>query len=101
MVRILHAHFLSCVDPSTDAENFVTAVVETLYPFSDTLTTTITATKDFTYFVRIPSWVVGGSIIVGEAPPKDLEPKNGLQAIAIKAGTTRFVLNVPAEITIG
>ncbi|CDO69653.1 hypothetical protein BN946_scf184851.g41 [Trametes cinnabarina] len=38
-------------------ENKVSVAVDTLYPFSDSLATTITAEKPFTYYVRIPSWV--------------------------------------------
>ncbi|KAF8892910.1 hypothetical protein BD779DRAFT_1765810 [Infundibulicybe gibba] len=79
--------------------NKVTAVVDTLYPFSDTLTTTITATQAFTYQVRIPSWVVGGTISINGAAAKALSPSNGLQAVPVNAGTTKFVLNLPASIT--
>ncbi|KAF8153213.1 hypothetical protein B0H34DRAFT_800441 [Crassisporium funariophilum] len=79
--------------------NAVKAVVDTQYPFSDVLTTTITATKAFTYFVRIPGWVVGGTIAVNGAAAKAVAPVNGLQAVAAAAGTTKFVLNLPAPIT--
>ncbi|THH15834.1 hypothetical protein EW146_g4704 [Bondarzewia mesenterica] len=65
--------------------NTVSASVETLYPFGDTLATTITATK--TFYVLRPN------------PELALSPKNGLQAVQAHAGTTKFVLNLPAEIT--
>ncbi|KAH8115214.1 hypothetical protein DFH11DRAFT_1726088 [Phellopilus nigrolimitatus] len=42
--------------------NAVTASVDTLYPFSDTLTTTVSADKAFTYYVRIPSWVSNATV---------------------------------------
>ncbi|KAJ7480003.1 hypothetical protein B0H11DRAFT_2026128 [Mycena galericulata] len=80
--------------------NAVTANVATLYPFSDTVTTTITAKKAFTYFVRIPSWVVGGTIAINNAAPKPAAPVNGLQAVTVGAGTTTFVLQLPAPITL-
>ncbi|KAF7306291.1 hypothetical protein MIND_00420100 [Mycena indigotica] len=70
-----------------------------LYPFSDTLTTTITAKSAFTYQVRIPGWVVNGTIAINGAPAKPLAPVNGLQAVAANSGTTTFVLNLPAVIT--
>ncbi|KAJ7577524.1 hypothetical protein C8J56DRAFT_970986 [Mycena floridula] len=79
--------------------NNVQVNVATLYPFSDVLTTTITATKAFTYFVRIPSWVTAGTISINGAAAKALSPSNGLQAVTISAGTTSFVLNLPAAIT--
>lgn len=85
----------------TIVENPVSVSVNTNYPFSDTLTTTITAAKAFTYYVRIPSWVVGGTIAVNGAKAVAVAPKNGLQAVSAKAGTTTFVLNLPAPITIG
>ncbi|KAJ4495985.1 hypothetical protein C8J55DRAFT_495449 [Lentinula edodes] len=81
------------------AENPVTVTVNTIYPFSDTLNTTITAAKAFTYYVRIPSWVVNGTISVNGGTPSAVSPVNGLQAVQVEAGTTTFVLNLPAEIT--
>ncbi|KAF5353734.1 hypothetical protein D9758_008623 [Tetrapyrgos nigripes] len=82
--------------------NDAKVVVETLYPFGDTLTTTITATKDFDYFVRIPSWVSGGSISVGDGPKEELTPdeQTGLQKVEVKKGVTVLRLRLPAEITI-
>ncbi|KAH0578498.1 hypothetical protein H2248_003640 [Termitomyces sp. 'cryptogamus'] len=79
--------------------NQVTVNVDTLYPFSDTLNTTITATSAFTYYVRIPSWVINGTISINGRAAEALSPSNGLQAVAAAAGTTTFVLNLPAEIT--
>jgi hypothetical protein len=80
--------------------NAVTVNVDTQYPFSDTLTTTITATKAFTYLVRIPSWVVGGTISINGAAANAVSPSNGLQSVSAAAGTTKFVLNLPAAITV-
>lgn len=75
--------------------------VDTIYPFSDSLSTTITATKAFTYYVRIPSWTVNGTISINGGGPSPVSPTNGLQAVKAKAGTTSFTLNLPAEITLG
>jgi len=80
--------------------NAVTANVATLYPFGDTVTTTITAHTAFTYFVRIPSWVVAGTIAINGAAAKAVAPVNGLQAVTVGAGTTTFVLQLPAPITV-
>ncbi|KAI1793484.1 hypothetical protein LXA43DRAFT_1059843 [Ganoderma leucocontextum] len=79
--------------------NKVSVSVDTLYPFSDTLTTTITAGRAFTYYVRIPSWVTNGTISVNQGPARPVSPSNGLHAVSVQAGTTRFTLDLPAEIT--
>jgi hypothetical protein len=83
------------------ADNNVTVNVDTLYPFSDTLQTTITATKAFTYYVRIPSWVSQGTIAINGGKATAVSPSNGLQAVSVSSGTTTFVLNLPAQITTG
>ncbi|KAJ3019197.1 hypothetical protein NUW54_g148 [Trametes sanguinea] len=97
-----------CVDtcinltrPPACAGNKVSVAVDTLYPFSDSLATTITAEKDFTYYVRVPSWVSKGTIAINGAKAKAVTPSNGLQAVPVKAGTTKFTLNLPSDITIG
>ncbi|KAJ7671922.1 hypothetical protein B0H17DRAFT_1084643 [Mycena rosella] len=77
----------------------VTLASGSLYPFSDTITTTLTAKAAFTYYVRIPSWVVNGTIAINGAAPKAVAPVNGLQAVTVSAGTTTFVLQLPAPIT--
>ncbi|CAA7269913.1 unnamed protein product [Cyclocybe aegerita] len=82
-----------------NSENQVKAVVDTQYPFSDILATTVTATKAFTYYVRIPSWVIGGTIAIDGRAAQPVAPVNGLQAVSAKAGTTTFVLTLPAPVT--
>ncbi|GLB33181.1 putative beta-L-arabinofuranosidase, GH127 [Lyophyllum shimeji] len=79
--------------------NNVAVTVDTAYPFSDTLTTTVTADKAFTYYVRIPSWVVGGTIAIGGGAAKNVDAVGALQAVQLPAGKTSFVLNLPAKIT--
>ncbi|KAH9940880.1 uncharacterized protein BXZ73DRAFT_98712 [Epithele typhae] len=79
--------------------NKVTVTVDTLYPFSDSLKTTITASRPFTYKVRIPSWVSAGTIAINGA----LRSRETVQRPAVRkvpAGTTHFTLDLPAEITI-
>lgn len=79
----------------------MTASVNTTYPFSDTLITTIKADKAFTYYVRVPSWVSKGTIAVNGGKASALAPKNGLHAVKVSSGTTTLTLNLPADITIG
>ncbi|KAJ7742166.1 hypothetical protein DFH07DRAFT_964682 [Mycena maculata] len=80
-------------------DNVVTASVETLYPFGDTLTTTISAAKAFTYLVRIPSWVTEGTLSVNGGPAEAVAPgENGLHAVAVGAGTTMLLLELPSDI---
>jgi len=66
------------------------------------LTTTITASSAFQYYVRIPGWVVGGTISINGGSEKAVQPSgNRLLAIPVSAGTTQFVLNLPANIVTG
>ncbi|KAH7928745.1 hypothetical protein BV22DRAFT_1126265 [Leucogyrophana mollusca] len=80
--------------------NAVNVAVDTIYPFSDTLTTTIRADAAFTYYVRIPSWVSKGTIAINGGAEEAVAPSNGLHAISVGAGTTTIILNVPPEITL-
>ncbi|KIJ69295.1 hypothetical protein HYDPIDRAFT_79675 [Hydnomerulius pinastri MD-312] len=80
--------------------NAVSVNVETLYPFSDTLTTAVTADSPFTYYVRIPSWTSNGTIAINGGSPQAVNPSNGLQAVQVSAGTTTIDLSIPAEITL-
>lgn len=84
-------------------DNTVSVWVDTLYPFSDTLTTTIEAQKDFDYFVRIPSWSMGKATISvngGSFKPAVPDANSHLLALRVKSGRTTFTLNVPADITL-
>ncbi|KAK0224805.1 hypothetical protein EDD85DRAFT_857258 [Armillaria nabsnona] len=82
-------------------DNAVSVDVDTQYPFSDTLVTTVMAMKAFTYFVRIPKWVIGGTISINGGASRALTPnENGLQPVDIGAGTTEIALELPADITI-
>lgn len=47
------------------------------------------------------SWVVGGTIAINGGLARALSPSNGLQSVAAGAGTTIFLLNLPAVITVG
>ncbi|KAL0581263.1 hypothetical protein V5O48_000746 [Marasmius crinis-equi] len=80
--------------------NTVSVLVNTRYPFGDILNYEISAEKDFTFYIRIPSWVSRGSLSVNGGTEERLSPENGLQKVDIKKGKTRLVLNVPAEISV-
>ncbi|KAF7296050.1 hypothetical protein MKEN_01420100 [Mycena kentingensis (nom. inval.)] len=80
-------------------DNEVSVAVETLYPFGDSLSTTIVAAKAFTYFVRIPTWSPKATLSVDGAPVLRVAPgKDGLHAVHIAAGTTKFVLELAPDI---
>lgn len=98
--RIMLRIFTQSTTVSTGS-NPVSVSVNTLYPFSDTLTTTINAQQAFTYYVRVPSWVTNGTISLNGGEATALSPSNGLQAVKVSAGKTQFVLDLPADITIG
>ncbi|RPD76324.1 hypothetical protein L226DRAFT_533439 [Lentinus tigrinus ALCF2SS1-7] len=87
------------VNTTLSDNNHVAVTVDTLYPFSDTLTTTVTADKPFTYYIRIPSWTSNGTVSVNDSAVQAVSPSNGLQSVAVAAGTTKITLNLPAEIT--
>ncbi|KAI0033630.1 hypothetical protein K488DRAFT_47261, partial [Vararia minispora EC-137] len=80
--------------------NAVNVSVDTLYPFTDIINTTISARKAFTYLMRIPSWVVDGTISINGQDPRPFLPVDGLLAVEIGPGVTSLQLNLPAEITI-
>ncbi|KIY46374.1 hypothetical protein FISHEDRAFT_75713 [Fistulina hepatica ATCC 64428] len=87
------------VATTLDGDNDVDVVVKTVYPFGDKLTTSITASKAFTYFVRIPSWVDKGSYSINGLEATALSPLDGLQAISVDAGTTIIMMDLPAQVT--
>lgn len=81
--------------------NPVTVSVKTQYPFSDSLTTSIVATKPFTYAFRVPSWVTSGTISVNGGLEETLSPVDGLQKVTVGSGKTVLVICLPAEIVVG
>ncbi|KAL5485522.1 hypothetical protein ACEPAI_8164 [Sanghuangporus weigelae] len=82
-------------------DNTVSVAVDTLYPFSDAVNVAVSATKAFTYLVRIPSWVSGATVSVNGDDANGIQADNsGLAAIDLPAGDSTFTLNLPSEITI-
>ncbi|KAF8074091.1 hypothetical protein FPV67DRAFT_786999 [Lyophyllum atratum] len=83
--------------------NPVKVTVNSLYPFGSTLTYTISATRAFTFGIRVPSWAQNplSTISVNNAKPSVLQPNAAsLQTVQIAAGTTtlRVFLNAPLQI---
>lgn len=77
--------------------------VDTNYPFSDNVKTTITTDKPFDFYVRVPSWVnKRATIKVGNAAARAFSPDSTtrLQKISVRAGTTVISLVLSADITI-
>lgn len=101
MVSHLIAHESSLNSMSLEGTNQVTVTVDTIYPFSDVLNTTINAAQAYTHYIRIPSWVSNGTISVNGGAASAVSPTNGLHQLSVPAGETVFTLNLPAEITIG
>ncbi|KAJ3847972.1 hypothetical protein EV368DRAFT_76450 [Lentinula lateritia] len=83
-------------------DNQVKVTVDTLYPFGDMLNITILAVKPFTYYIRVPNWVVGGSMLLDDGQQMELAPdsETGLMQRVVGGGMTNIVLYYPAEITI-
>ena len=84
-------------------DNSVSATIDTLYPFSDSLTGTIQADEAFTYLVRIPSWVSDATVSLNGGSQSNIraDTGTGLASIPLPAGKSTFTLNLPAPITIG
>ncbi|KAL0570021.1 hypothetical protein V5O48_011940 [Marasmius crinis-equi] len=97
LAQVYHGPIQTTVTLS--GNNKVSVDVETTYPFSDIVSTSITADSSYTHLVRIPSWVVNGTVSINGGEAQPLEPHDGFHSISVPAGKTTFVLNLPAEIT--
>jgi DUF1680 family protein len=77
--------------------------VTTDYPFGDTLSYVIGASKAFTFNVRIPSWAQTGkstiSVNNGASQAVTVDTTTNFHAVACAAGTTKFTVNLDAPIT--
>ncbi|KAJ6488040.1 hypothetical protein C8R45DRAFT_1097879 [Mycena sanguinolenta] len=81
--------------------NNVEVTVDTLYPFGNTLAYTITATKPFSFKIRVPTWAQNAesTIAVNGARATTLTP-DSMSLHTVKAGKTvlNVNLNAPLEI---
>lgn len=77
--------------------------VDTNYPFSDNVKTTIITDKAFTFYIRVPTWInKQASIKVGSAAATAFTPDatTKLQKVSVPAGTTIISLVLSADITV-
>ncbi|KIK63553.1 hypothetical protein GYMLUDRAFT_40596 [Collybiopsis luxurians FD-317 M1] len=90
------------VQTTLNEDNLVKVSVETFYPFGDNLNITITATKSYMHYIRVPSWIVGGSMTVNDGEKTGLVPDEvtGLLSVTIGKGLTKIALHYPAKIVI-
>ena len=76
--------------------------MNTRYPLSDNMTVSITADSPYTHYVRIPGWAQTngqGTISINSAAATKISVNSAsLLAVPVEAGTTTFVLNLPADI---
>jgi hypothetical protein len=84
--------------------NNVTVSVDTLYPFSTVLDYTVSATKAFSFQIRVPDWAQTtnlSTISVGGGKPTALEPNNlDLHTVNVSPGTTKVQLSLDAPIEV-
>jgi hypothetical protein len=83
----------------------VSVDVDTKYPFSDTLSYTVTASAPFTLYVRIPSWTSLSDTKISIAGPHPSisgvspDPHTGLHAISLPAGKSAVTVELSRSIT--
>ncbi|KAK7044649.1 hypothetical protein R3P38DRAFT_2879974 [Favolaschia claudopus] len=84
--------------------NHVQVTVDTLYPFGNTLAYTISATKPFTFKIRVPTWAQNNSAstiaVNGGRPTTLTTDAMSLHAINIKAGKTVINVNLHAPLDV-
>ncbi|KAF8157818.1 hypothetical protein B0H34DRAFT_430303 [Crassisporium funariophilum] len=84
--------------------NHVKVNVDTLYPFGLTFKYTVTASRSFSFKIRVPDWAKNSqsTIAVNHAKASSLKPDalTSLQTVRASAGTTtiEIALNAPLEI---
>jgi hypothetical protein len=83
-------------------DNAVAVTVETNYPLADTVRVAVNAHAAYTHYVRVPEWAKRSglcTIVVDGGTPRPLAPNaDSLCAVRVPAGTTTFVLELPANI---
>ncbi|KAF8685180.1 Beta-L-arabinofuranosidase GH127 [Rhizoctonia solani] len=81
------------VETTLRGGNHVSIIVETTYPFGDTLDINITAEHSFDYFINLPHWAVEEKRVVvkvnlRQGLPVDIE--SGLLRLRANAGNSKF-----------
>ncbi|TFY52235.1 hypothetical protein EVJ58_g10129 [Rhodofomes roseus] len=81
----------------------VNVTVDTLYPFGETLTYTISASAPFTFHIRIPGWAkAASSLSINDQPASALthDPKTALQTVSVPASNTTIRLYLDMQIEV-
>ncbi|KAL0062698.1 hypothetical protein AAF712_010393 [Marasmius tenuissimus] len=73
------------VNFTLSGNNKVSVNVETTYPFSDVVRTTVNAGSSYTHRIRVPSWVVNGTVAVNGGAAQALAPRDGFHSITTEA----------------
>ncbi|KDN35710.1 hypothetical protein RSAG8_11389, partial [Rhizoctonia solani AG-8 WAC10335] len=77
--------------------------VDTNYPFSDNVKTTITTSKPFDFYIRVPTWVSvkAGTTVVSLVLSADITVESRpLGSIAIHRGPFNYALDIPRRSTL-
>ncbi|KAJ7196912.1 hypothetical protein C8J57DRAFT_1419137 [Mycena rebaudengoi] len=84
--------------------NHVQVTVDTLYPFGNALTYTISASKPFSFKIRVPTWAqnsAASTIAVNNARATPLKPdSNSHQVVKVNAGKTVIHVNLHSPLEI-
>lgn len=83
--------------------NKVSVGCNTNYPFGGTLVYTITADKDFDFYVRVPDWYVAGSSSIsngGKSQKLSPDPSSGMHKISIVSGQSHLIYTLGANFVI-
>ncbi|KAL7272742.1 hypothetical protein RUND412_004442 [Rhizina undulata] len=82
--------------------NAVEVTSDTIYPFGDTLTYSITAQQAFDFYIRIPDWVVlsTSTISVSNRQVSKISPDSStmLQKVSVSSGNTKIIVVLGSEI---
>lgn len=82
----------------------VTITCKTSYPFENILQYTITTTRPFSFYVRVPEWAVlsESTIQKDSAEKQELQPdsESGFHKVAISVGTTHVTYTIGMKIVV-
>ncbi|KAH7337452.1 hypothetical protein B0J17DRAFT_663043 [Rhizoctonia solani] len=92
------------VETTLREENRVSVVVDTPYPFGDTVDISITATHSFDYFVNLPHWAIDENRVsvktdLREDIPMDITDSRLLR-LRVRAGNSRFHISYKPSIIV-
>lgn len=96
-----HDLYLLCYGPAEVKAPKLDFIMDTMYPFRDTITLNITRAENAVLNLRIPAWCKAASVTVNGRETDLADAKNGYAQIdaALNAGDT-VVIRFPMDITI-